>query len=344
MTERDAKQGGRRSRGGGAPKDRYLNEWDGLRALLDVARAGSISEAAVTLDLQHSTLSRRIAALERSIGRALVQRSSRGIGLTADGAELVAVLERFDEDLQAAGRWITRGVRGMERPISVNIACTEGLSAYWLTQFFPVLRKRDVCACYNLYASLAAQPEKGLAFHASVQMNQPASAESAEQIGSVHFTAMASGAYVAEMGPYRAGEHPGRHRWVEYSPFRVMSGSWEAWFQRKKIDVAPFIVTNSLVATVNAVREGAGIGLLPTYMAVAMPDLAPLDAGLRLRFPIWLSTDPHAQGTPELSAALGLIRAAIHPPEMPWFRDKFEPQPDYDAWRLLMRQAVSRLA
>lgn len=225
----------------------------------------------------------------------------------------------------------------------VNIACTEGLSAYWLTLFMPVLRKRNMKACYNIHTALAASPEKGKAFHASVQMHQPPSEAAPEQIGTLHFVAMASSAYVKEAGKYKAGDHPGAHRWIEYAPFRLMSGSWENWFQRQKIEVAPFTVTNSLVTTVNAVRQGCGIGLLPSYMAITEPDLVPFDAGLRLKFPIWLSIDQRSLDTPELSAALGLIHAAIDASSMPWFKDRLEENPNYDKWREIMQQAIDRL-
>jgi DNA-binding transcriptional LysR family regulator len=344
MTDIESKEKSPGKRGHSGVHDAYLYNWDGLRAFMDVARAGSINEAATALKIQHSTLSRRIDALESDIGRPLIQRTPRGIVLTPDGVELLSVLQRFDSDLSAVGRWITRGVRGMERPISVNISCTEGLSAFWLTKFLPGLRKRNVVACYNIHTALTSSAEQENSFHAIVQMRQPMRASFAEKIGTVHFSAMASRAYVADMGTYTAGEHPGRHRWVEYSPFKVLNGSWESWFQRKKIEVAPFTVTNSLVTTVNAVREGAGIGLLPTYMAVTMPELSPMDVGFVLRFPIWLSMAKPPDESAERNAAVGLIRAAINPEQMPWFRDTNEPSPDYVKWRELLDKAVSRLA
>lgn len=333
----------RKAKNDAAKRDMFLHDWEGLRAFLDVARSRSMSGAAAELHLQHSTLSRRIKSLEDAIGVPLLRRSPRGVELTADGLELLSVLERFDEDLSSVGRWIKRGVQGMERPISVNIACTEGLAAYWLTLFLPTLRKRNMRACYNVHTAVTATPEKGKAFHATVQTHQPANGAGLEQIGSLHFSAVASKSYIDELGTYKAGDHPGKHRWIEYAPFRIMSGSWESWFQRKKIEVAPFTVTNSLVTTVNAVRQGCGIGLLPNYMMITEPDLVPLNAEMRLKFPIWLAVDAQGQDTPELSAALGLIRAAIDPVHMPWFRDRAEDNPNYDTWRQMLQQAISRL-
>lgn len=342
MSSKSDPKAGPAKRRGSAP-DVFLYDWEGLRAFLDVARNRSLSAAAGRMRVQQATLSRRIKALEGAIGRPLLRRSPRGIELTPDGTELLGVLERFDEDLGAVGRWITRGVRGTDRPMPVNIACTEGLAAYWLTHFLPALRKRNVHACYNIHTTLTAQSERDRPFHATVQMSQPESAETSQQIGAVHFSAMASRAYVEDMGGYRAGDPPGRHRWIEYAPFRVLSGSWETWFGRQKIEIAPFTVTNSLVTTVNAVRESVGIALLPTYMAITMPDLALLDVGLRLKFPIWLDVDPASRDTPELSAAQGLLRAAIDPATMPWFGDKPVASPDFETWRGILKEAVRRL-
>lgn len=333
----------KKGRGRAVQPDVFLYDWDGLRAFLDVARNKSLSEAAQRLKIQHSTLSRRISGLEEAIGRRLIKRSPRGIELTPDGEDLLSVLERFDEDLTAVGRWITRGVRGSDRPINVNLACTEGLAAYWLTQFLPALRKRNARACFNIHTALSSQQEPEKTFHASVQMYQPTNAQRSRQIGWLHFVAMASHDYVKEMGPYKKGDQPGAHRWIEYAPFRLMSGSWEVWFQRQKVEVAPFTFTNSLVTTVNAVREGVGIGLLPIYMAINMQDLRPLDAGLRLKFPIWLDTDFDSLDTPELSIALGLISSAIDPQVMPWFRDEVTALPDLDDWRKIRDVAIARL-
>jgi DNA-binding transcriptional LysR family regulator len=324
------------------PGEAYLHDWNDLRAFLNVARRRSMNEAADVLNTQQTTLSRRISALEAAIQRPLLKRTPRGITVTHDGTELLNVLERFEEDLTAVGQWITRGVRG-QRPLPVNVACTEGLSAYWLTDFLPAMRKLNPLACYNIHTGLTTQPEKGRSFHASVQMHQPAETEQTEQIGTVHFTAMASRDYVAELGEYSAGKHPGAHRWIEFAQFRMMSGSWEGWFLSQRTEIAPFMVTNSLVTTVNAVRAGAGIGLLPNYMAITMPDLVPLRAGLKLKFPLWLKVDPKSYDTPALAAATGLVRAAIDPHLMPWFAERVEESPDWDDWRRIRETALKRI-
>lgn len=61
----------------------------GLRAVVRVADAGSISQAAISLGLTQSFLSRVIAGVEREVGAALFHRTGRGVALTEIGEELL---------------------------------------------------------------------------------------------------------------------------------------------------------------------------------------------------------------------------------------------------------------
>ena len=62
--------------------------WDDLRLFLAVAREGSISGGARQLGVQHSTVSRRLRALELELGARLLERKKSGYELTAAGANL----------------------------------------------------------------------------------------------------------------------------------------------------------------------------------------------------------------------------------------------------------------
>ena len=58
-------------------------DWDDLRVFLAAARAGALLPAARRLGVDHSTVARRISALEAEIGAPLLDRSPRGVTLTA---------------------------------------------------------------------------------------------------------------------------------------------------------------------------------------------------------------------------------------------------------------------
>src|SRR5690606_12507431 len=76
--------------------------WDDVRIFLAVARAGQILGAARRLELNHATVSRRIAALEESLGAKLFRRLTTGSELTEQGERFLTVAERIEADMIAA--------------------------------------------------------------------------------------------------------------------------------------------------------------------------------------------------------------------------------------------------
>lgn len=108
----------------------YTPSWDDLRILLAVHRDRSFLVAAKTLGVATSTVSRRIEALEKSVGRPLVHRGNDGARLDPDALRLVALGEEFELGLDALRRdapEVTGVVRlsmseGFVRPVTQMMA------------------------------------------------------------------------------------------------------------------------------------------------------------------------------------------------------------------------------
>ena len=73
--------------------------WDDARIFLAFAREGSFGAAAKRLGVQHSTISRRIHALENDLATPLVERSTSGYVLTMAGEELKESACRMEQEL-----------------------------------------------------------------------------------------------------------------------------------------------------------------------------------------------------------------------------------------------------
>lgn len=82
----------------------FKPSWDDLRMLLAVHRDRSFLLAARTLGVATSTVSRRMEALEKSLGRPLVHRGNDGTRLDPDALRLVALGEEFELGLEALRR------------------------------------------------------------------------------------------------------------------------------------------------------------------------------------------------------------------------------------------------
>lgn len=97
-----------------------------LAFFLEVARAGSVTEAAQVLGVAPSAVSRRIAKLESGLGVPLFERRPRGMTLTDAGARLLAHARRVEAESATLVEELRAGRGAEER--RVRVACTEGFA------------------------------------------------------------------------------------------------------------------------------------------------------------------------------------------------------------------------
>lgn len=76
-------------------------DWDDLRYFLEAVRNKSLAGAARALGIEHTTIGRRLAALERALGASLVLRSPEGLRLTALGERVVPYAEELERTVHA---------------------------------------------------------------------------------------------------------------------------------------------------------------------------------------------------------------------------------------------------
>jgi DNA-binding transcriptional LysR family regulator len=71
-------------------------DWDDLRYFLEAVRAKTLAGAARALGIEHTTIGRRLAALERALGAPLVLRGPEGLRLTPVGERIVPIAEQIE--------------------------------------------------------------------------------------------------------------------------------------------------------------------------------------------------------------------------------------------------------
>src|ERR1700758_4109974 len=99
-------------------------DWNDLRHFLAVARQGSTIAAAKSLRLSQSTVHRRLAELEKRIGRHIVVRHATGYRLTEFGAELRPLVEQVEKAVGAIERYLAAAD---EKPGAVRVTCSESI-------------------------------------------------------------------------------------------------------------------------------------------------------------------------------------------------------------------------
>jgi DNA-binding transcriptional LysR family regulator len=143
--------------------------WDDVRLFLAVAEAGSLNKAAKVLRLGQPTVSRRLAALEYTLGAALFRRGVQGVALTTAGERLLPSARKMAEWAGEVGRAAEardQSPRGLVRVTSAPWACVDFLAPFagYVAKKHPGLRLEVLSAMAYLdltrgEADLALRPK-----------------------------------------------------------------------------------------------------------------------------------------------------------------------------------------
>jgi DNA-binding transcriptional LysR family regulator len=118
--------------------NRDVVKWDDLRVFLEVARHGSVHAAAKRLNLDHSTVCRRIGKLENLLSVKLLDRTQRGIVLR-DGVQDVL---RHIEHMETHANSLEDAIVGTRTATQiVRIATMEGIASRYIARRIPLLER-----------------------------------------------------------------------------------------------------------------------------------------------------------------------------------------------------------
>ena len=108
-------------------------DWSDLKVILALSRAGSVAAAARALGVDQSTVSRRLSALEESVGARLIVRGGREFALTTEGRALFAAAETVEAAIGDASRAIR--VAKLEVSGTVRISCPPAFVSHVFSAF-----------------------------------------------------------------------------------------------------------------------------------------------------------------------------------------------------------------
>lgn len=133
---------------------RYVPSLQGLQALVEVAESGSFTQAAQTLCLTQSAVSRKIQQLEAHFGVSLLARTSRSVRLTAEGEQVLASARSILEQLQG----LDDRLSPQKRPFRIRMHVS--LAVRWLlpklSDFY--LQHPDIALSIETVATEVVEP------------------------------------------------------------------------------------------------------------------------------------------------------------------------------------------
>ena len=279
---------------------------DYLLVLLAVSRSAKFTTAAQILGLNHTTVSRRIAALEKALGGRVLSRAAGGWELTELGAQAVVVAEQVETAVSALGP----SGRAPD-PITgvVRMTATDGFSAYIAAPAVARLRRNHPGLSVEIVTVTrrALQQRSGLDIEVVVGEPQVHRAE-AFRLGEYVLGMYASRAYLEENGMPDSVESLSTHPLVYFVDSMLQVDDLDA--PRRLVPaMRDGVSSTNVFVHVEATRAGAGIGFLPCFMADRHHDLVRLLPGdIAERLPYWMVLRPDSMRRPAVAAVVQAVR------------------------------------
>jgi len=281
---------------------RAMFDWNDLKYFLAVAHHHSTLAAGRALQVNQSTVQRRLAELERRLGRPLVQRHPTGYRLTEFGEALLPYAESVAKAVAALEQQLESAQ--LEAVGVIRVTCPEPL-VYRITQTtlldrfharYPGLRVEFVMS--DKYLDLM-KGEADVALRSGDTVDNELVGR---KIGDSLWAVYASRKYIERCGQPDRIEALEQHDLVGFD--ETMANHRAAQWLR---NVAPHgrVVArnNSVLGLLYSVKAGVGIAPLPTAIADAEPELVRVLGPVPELARIWrLLTRADLRHTPRVAA------------------------------------------
>ena len=288
-------------------------DWDDLRVFVAVARTARISVAARELGVEHTTVGRRLAVLERDLGVPLFHRTAGGYRLTPHGEralESALAMEQAALAVGARAREPSTAIRGR-----VRVAMLEEFASHWLAYHLPALRLRHPELELEVLTGIAPLDLSRGEADLAVRTPRPRKAGlAAVRLGRTAIGLYASNGLLAgePMHVVDTASLRGHALLVYTKPYRALQSA--PWLQPVLREATIAMRTNSTHSLLSAARAGAGVAVLPRIVARRYPDLVSVSDDLHVG-EHWLVTHPELRRDPKVRAVAELLKQAAVGPE-----------------------------
>ncbi|WP_420144373.1 LysR family transcriptional regulator [Sphingobium sp.] len=251
-------------------------DWDDLRIFLAVARGRKIAPAARMLGVDATTIVRRLARLEKALGAELFEIGAGDRILTARGLDLL----QHAEAVESAALSAVERVGGMEqkRAGHVRLSVAEGFGTWVLAPGMGDFNRQHPDIRLDLItASGFLNPSKREADMA-VMLTRPQRGRLAvRRLGDYRLRLYASPAYLDRVGCPETTADLRDCTLVGYVPEFIFTPELD-YLDEVEAGLAANLRSTSIILQHRMIADGAGIGVLPDFIARHDPGLIPLMA------------------------------------------------------------------
>src|SRR5581483_172609 len=283
-----------------------IEDWDDLRVFLELARRGKLSAVAKKLGVSHPTVARRVKKLETAVGAPLFDRLPDRFVLTAAGEGLLGDVEAMEE----AAASIHRRSAGLNDPVhgTVRISAGEAMTDF-LARNLTRLRHNLNCIEFELVASHTLANLSRREADLMIRDKVP-------DVASIVTRKLGDAAYAVYAAPeieVRGGKDALKlMTWIGFDEEHAyMPG--QGWLHELLDGKRPAIRSNDWHIVHEAARTGAGLAVLPCYLADGDPKLRRIGAPLKeVVAEQWLLVHRDLRALPRVRAVMDAIIRLFH--------------------------------
>lgn len=285
------------------------HNWDDLRYFLAVCRTNSFIAAANRLHVTHSTVSRRISSLETALETQLFLRTEKGCHLTPAGEALLP----YAEQVETTSLSLVEHIHGKDSQLSgtIRIGAPDGLGNCFLATHLGQFQARHP----HLEVELIAVPHyyslTKREIDILITITKPSSSNIiARKITDYRLGLFASQNYLSKRKKILERNDLSRHNLIDYIEDLLYDENLRFLNELAPGQKAKFHIS-TLVGQMNAIVAGAGIGVVPYFMAHAEPTLIPVMPELYAERRFWLQVNPESRQLARVRTTIDFIVSQI---------------------------------
>lgn len=281
-------------------------DWNQARSFLAVAEEGSLSAAAVVLDVTQPTISRQLAALESELNVMLFERTGRSVSLTQAGYDLLDHVQTMAHganlmSLAASGK--SQAIEGL-----VRITASDMTAAHLLPPMLQRLKSMapdieiDIVADNTIRDLLLREAD------IAVRHTRPTQPDLIAKLVCDDTTRFyAVNKYLDEYGAPKLGKDLSQHQFVSFGDYERIVG----YLQPIGMDLGKRnfrYSSNSQVVEWEIARNGHAIAIMSDRIASGFPEFKPVLTEVDpFSIPIWLVAHRELQNTRRIRLVFDLI-------------------------------------
>ncbi len=277
-------------------------DWNDLRIVLALSRAGTMSGAAKDLRVDHTTIGRRLAAMEEALGVTLFQRTPRALVPTEAGAATIARAHAVEKEMLELERQLKNQKQSVDG--QVRITASEAFSDP-IARSLSGLRQLHPGIEVELIASNASLDlTKGEADIAIRFGGTPQQGLIVKKLLALEMGVYASKSYLSVS---ESADTPSQgHSLVAFDRPEVTD--WPGW---QKLNARVVMRASSLNAIKTALSAGLGIGALPRFLA-SQAELVEVVPDTVMTVTCSLVVHPDLKETPRIRAVIDYLSQYLH--------------------------------